>query len=115
MRKHYTPAQVATLLGVTRKTVYAWIHSGYLPAARVGPKLWHVTQAQLEALQQAQGVPVVPPPVVKSNSDPSGRSGVPETTRDAATPLDSPRVAITDATPALKRLVSTPPAKGRKK
>lgn len=76
MRKHYTPAEVAEIVGVTRKTVYAWIHSGHLPAVRMGPKLWHVLPAQLEALTAGQEArpPAAAPPVVDSGRD-LGRSG----------------------------------------
>lgn len=36
MAKYLTPAQVADLLQVTRRTVYAWIKSGRLPAYKAG-------------------------------------------------------------------------------
>jgi excisionase family DNA binding protein len=36
MSKYLTPAQVVELLQVTRRTVYAWILSGRLPAYKAG-------------------------------------------------------------------------------
>lgn len=36
MARYLTPAQVADLLQVTRRTVYAWIKSGRLPAYKAG-------------------------------------------------------------------------------
>lgn len=45
----YTPEQVATVAGVTRRTVYNWIMSGKLPAHKVGPKCWHVYRGVLSA------------------------------------------------------------------
>ena len=45
----YNPAEVATRAGVTRRTVYAWIHSGVLPAVKIGPKLWRIADSDLAA------------------------------------------------------------------
>lgn len=45
----YTPAEVAEVAGVSRRTVYNWISSGALPAHKVGPKLWVVYRGVLSA------------------------------------------------------------------
>jgi excisionase family DNA binding protein len=45
----YTPAEVADHLKVTRRTVYTYIHTGQLPATKVGPKQFRITLADLTA------------------------------------------------------------------
>jgi excisionase family DNA binding protein len=45
----YTPADIADRLKVTRRTVYTYIHSGQLPATKVGPKQFRITVADLAA------------------------------------------------------------------
>ncbi len=78
----YTPAQVAAALNVTRRTVYNWIGSGQLKAAKAGPRLWLVSQGQLDSFLSGRGAvsvpasrvvtpPELPPPV--GDVRPSGR------------------------------------------
>jgi excisionase family DNA binding protein len=72
-RVFYTPAQIAEMFGVTRRTVYSWITNGHMPATKAGPKLWQVTQEQLDVFlavsertiqhpqqPQEEAVPVAP-------------------------------------------------------
>jgi excisionase family DNA binding protein len=48
-----TPADVAELLRVPRRTVYAWIDSGLLPSRRVGPRLLRILRGDvLELLER---------------------------------------------------------------
>ena len=51
-RRYYSPAEVAELLGVTRRTVYAWIKAGVLPAIKSGPKLWLISQDLLSTFER---------------------------------------------------------------
>ena len=54
--KYYTPAEVANLLGVTRETVYAQLHSGALQAHRFG-RSRRITESQLrQCLEQEREV-----------------------------------------------------------
>lgn len=43
-----TPAEVAALLRVTRRTVYQWITDGRLPALRAGGR-WRIRREDIEA------------------------------------------------------------------
>ena len=52
-RRFYTPAEIAELFGVTRRTVYFWIRGGHLPALKLGPKIWQITQPQLDTFLRA--------------------------------------------------------------
>lgn len=52
----YTTAEVAEIAGVTRRTVYAWITEGRLPAHKIGPKLWRVLEADLKAFMRRQQI-----------------------------------------------------------
>ncbi len=45
----YTPAEVADLLQVTRRTVYDWIKSGKLEAVQVG-RGWRISRETLDRL-----------------------------------------------------------------
>lgn len=47
-----TPTDVARELGVTARTVRGWIASGLLRAERLGPKLWKISRADLEAFRR---------------------------------------------------------------
>ncbi len=51
-RRYYNPAEVAEVLGVTRRTVYTWIRSGILPAIKSGPKLWLVSEELLGTFER---------------------------------------------------------------
>jgi excisionase family DNA binding protein len=54
--KYYTPAEVATLLRVTRETVYSQLHSGALQAHRFG-RSRRITESQLrQCLEQEKEV-----------------------------------------------------------
>lgn len=47
----YTPEEVAEAAKVSRRTVYRWIASGYLPARKVGlGEAWTVTHSDLALL-----------------------------------------------------------------
>jgi excisionase family DNA binding protein len=43
----YTPAEVALICRVTRRTVYTWIKSQGLYARRAGPKQWLISKEHL--------------------------------------------------------------------
>ena len=60
-RQAFNPAEVAELLGVSRRTVYTWIKGGHLPAVKVGPKLWLVPLADLQAFTKGRGESAAPP------------------------------------------------------
>jgi excisionase family DNA binding protein len=45
----YNPSQVAEISGVTRRTVYAWITEGHLPAVKHGLRLWRVREQDLQS------------------------------------------------------------------
>lgn len=45
---YYNPGEIADRLNVTRRTVYTWIVSGRLGALKIGPKLWQISQKQLD-------------------------------------------------------------------
>ena len=46
MQKVYTPTETAAIFGVSRLTVYRWIHAGKLKAGRYGGQ-WRVTAAEI--------------------------------------------------------------------
>lgn len=50
----FKPDEVAKIAGVTRRTVYAWIKDGKLPAHKMGPKLWVVHQRVLVAFMEGE-------------------------------------------------------------
>ena len=50
MGSDLTIQQVATVKGVSSKTVRRWIAAGLLPAYRVGPRLIRIRAADVEAL-----------------------------------------------------------------
>lgn len=45
--KYLAPDEVATSLGVTRRTVYNWMRTGELPATKIG-RTWRVTQQDID-------------------------------------------------------------------
>lgn len=47
-----SPRDVAKELGVTARTVRGWIASGLLDAERIGPKLWRIRRADLDAFRR---------------------------------------------------------------
>jgi excisionase family DNA binding protein len=50
----YTTAEVAEELGVTRRTLYTWIHAETIPAFKIGPKIWAVRAHVVEALKEGR-------------------------------------------------------------
>jgi excisionase family DNA binding protein len=50
----YTPAEVAEILGITRRTLYSWIKAETIPAFKVGPKLWAVRAHVVDALKEGR-------------------------------------------------------------
>jgi excisionase family DNA binding protein len=52
MDKLFTPEQAADYLQVSSRSVYRWIHTGRLPARKVG-RLWRITEADLAAFPTA--------------------------------------------------------------
>jgi len=50
MERHYTPAQVAELLQVSRLTVYRWIARGRLRVRRVGARVVRVPESSIQSL-----------------------------------------------------------------
>ena len=71
-RQAFNPAEVAELLGVSRRTVYTWIKGGHLPAVKVGPKLWLVPLADLQAFTKGRGESDAPPAAAPPAGDRSG-------------------------------------------
>ncbi len=59
----YKPSEVAGLLRVTRRTVYAWIHSGIMPAVKIGPKLWMVAESAIVRASAGELTPAAVKPV----------------------------------------------------
>ena len=55
----YTPAEVAELANVCRRTVYRWLDTGYLPAVKIGPRSWGISQEVVTALLAGNLPPVV--------------------------------------------------------
>lgn len=51
--KFYSTTEVAEIFGVTRRTVYTWIAEGRLGAIKAGPKLWKVSEADLQRFATA--------------------------------------------------------------
>lgn len=43
----FTPIEVATIMGVSRDTVYGWISRGILKAQVIGPRLKRIRRADL--------------------------------------------------------------------
>lgn len=52
----YTPAEVAAVMNVTRRTVYTWITDQTIPAFKVGVKLWGVRAHVVDALVEGSDV-----------------------------------------------------------
>ena len=52
-----TVKETAALLGVSTRTVYAWIQDGRIPSVRLGPKLLRVPTERLLALGQEEDDP----------------------------------------------------------
>lgn len=52
--KVYTIDEVATLLHVTRRTIYTYIKDGKLKAVKIG-KYWRITEKALEAFLTPEG------------------------------------------------------------
>jgi excisionase family DNA binding protein len=47
----YTPTEVAEMAKVSRRTVYRWIESGYLPARKIGMgEAWTIVDSDVRAL-----------------------------------------------------------------
>ena len=51
----YTPADVAAMFGVSRRTVYSWISSGAIGSIKAGPKLRYITREHLVAFMGVSG------------------------------------------------------------
>lgn len=57
---YLTTQEVADRLRVTRRTVYNWISQGLLVADKAGPKIWLVSEAQLQAFTSQGQMAVIP-------------------------------------------------------
>lgn len=57
----YTTTEVAENLNVTRRTVYQWIKTGRLNPVKIGPKLWQISQTELDRFKSV-GVVTAPVP-----------------------------------------------------
>lgn len=44
--KVYTLEEIAQILGLTRRTIYTYVHNGYLKAVKIG-RGWRVSEAAL--------------------------------------------------------------------
>ena len=49
MEKLYTPEEVAEHLKVSRETIYIWLRSGKLRAAKIG-HFWRIAESELRRL-----------------------------------------------------------------
>lgn len=49
--KYYTPAEIAEMFHVTRRTVYSWMKEGKLKAFKVG-KGWMISQEELNRITE---------------------------------------------------------------
>lgn len=54
LSKFYTPRQVASLLGLSRLTIYKWIDEGKLKAYKVNQR-WMIEQRDVENLVYGKG------------------------------------------------------------
>lgn len=97
--ERYNIAAVAARCGVSTQTVYGWVNEGRLAASKVGPKLWWVYQADLDAFlggSRAAGAPAAPEPVdagsvaQEPTPDPVQAPGVPLSDIFAALSPDTP-------------------------
>lgn len=59
-----TPADVAQLFRVPRRTVYAWIDSGVLPSRRVGSRLLRILRRDVLALLEQSASEDLADPIV---------------------------------------------------
>ena len=82
-RQAYNPAEIAELLGVSRRTVYSWIKAGHLRAVKVGPKLWLVPVADFETFTRGREVSAAAAP-------PAAAPSVPVEVPQAAAPSMKP-------------------------
>jgi excisionase family DNA binding protein len=67
----YSVTEAATLLGVSRVTIWRWVRAGRLPVWRVGHRTARVKRADLERLAAERTGEPVPPPV-------PGSAGLPD-------------------------------------
>lgn len=67
----FTPQEVASMLRVSRRSVYNWMRAGKLPASKVGDT-WRVSQRQLDAFLEA-GKPAGATPDEKPAGAPRSR------------------------------------------
>ncbi len=97
-QEYLSPARVAEVLDVTRRTVYTWISEGRLQATKSGPKLWRVSRSQLRAFLGQ------PEPVVTQALTASARScRGPEKPLQAALPVLAGFSALAAVETALKQ------------
>jgi excisionase family DNA binding protein len=54
-REFYSIAQAASLLGVSRVSIWRWIRAGHLPASRIGPRTTRIKRQDLEHLLAERG------------------------------------------------------------
>lgn len=46
--KYYNAGEAAKLLGVCRHTLRKWIKGGLIHAVKFGPRIWHITQDEID-------------------------------------------------------------------
>jgi excisionase family DNA binding protein len=46
-----TPQEIATRLKLTEATIWRWIREGTLPAIKIGPKVYRVTQEEYQKIK----------------------------------------------------------------
>lgn len=49
-----SPQSLAVRWDTAPRTIYKWIESGILPAAKVGPKMWRVEMSVVVAFERGQ-------------------------------------------------------------
>ena len=53
MDKYYTPEDVSEILLVGSQTVKTWMKQGKLKASKFGPRLWRISESDLQSFIEA--------------------------------------------------------------
>ena len=52
-KEYYSPEEAASLLGVTRRTIYTWLKTGKLPARQFG-RTWRIHRSEVQPPQRKE-------------------------------------------------------------